>query len=76
MIIDLILDRKDGLAYNPISFYNSCKRYEKSFGFHFSISRAMEGGVEQKVKHLLCEYIFSQGYNPEICDYVNSVNWM
>ena len=76
MIVDLILDRKDGLAYNPISFYNSCKNYESSFNFSFSISKAMEQGVEQKVKHILCEYIFSQDYNPAICDYINSVNWL
>lgn len=76
MIIDLILDRKDGLEYKPEQFYKRCLSYEQTFNFHFSVTDAMNERIEQKVKHCLCEYIFSQGYNPELCDYINSVNWL
>jgi len=76
MIIDLILDRRDGSPYNPISFYKDCKDYEDTFNFGFSISDEMENGIEQFVKLLICRYIMENGYDPEICDYINSVNWL
>ena len=78
MIIDKILDRKDGTPYNAREFYNAMMEYEGFFKFDppFAISRAMDSGTEADVKAALCHYIISQEYNPEICDYINSVIWV
>lgn len=40
------------------------------------ITRAMDEQPEQVVKFELCRYVIENGYNPEICDYINSVNWL
>jgi hypothetical protein len=42
----------------------------------FKIARAMDMGEEEDIKRELRNYIIEQGYNPEICDYINSVNWL
>nr|WP_314662073.1 hypothetical protein [uncultured Prevotella sp.] len=77
MIIDLILDRKDGVEYNAKRFYEDCKNYESyNLGTNGSISDAMDYGEESDVKRELCFYIDDNGYNPEIKDYINSVNWL
>ena len=76
MIIDLILDRKDGHEYNAREFYYEVLEYESTFNFNRGISRAMDGGTEQDVKKALCDYVISQRYNTEICTYINSVNWL
>jgi hypothetical protein len=77
MIIDLILDRKDGFGYSPHEFYNEVMEYGKIFGeIAFKIARAMDMGEEKDVKNELCNYVIEQDYNPEICDYINSVNWL
>ena len=77
MIIDLILDRKDGFRYSPREFYDDVMEYGKIFGeMAFKIARAMDMGEEDDVKRKLCNYIIEQGYNLEICDYINSVNWL
>ena len=75
MIIDLILDRKDGFAYNAHDFYCDVMDYENDFNFNPIISRAMDSGTEKDVKNALCKYIKDNNYNPEICDYINSVKW-
>lgn len=76
MIIDLILDRKDGEPYNPKDFYTNVLAYEDTFNFEPAISKAMDYGEEEDVKRALCDYINRQNYNPSICDYINSVNWL
>ncbi|MBR6403779.1 MAG: hypothetical protein IKS48_10390 [Eubacterium sp.] len=76
MIIDLILDRKDGEPYNPKDFYTNVLAYEDVFKFEPTISKAMDYGEEEDVKRALCDYINRQNYNPSICDYINSVNWL
>lgn len=77
MIIDLILDRKDGKWYKPKTFYNEVMEYGEIFGdIAWNIARAMDEGEEDDVKEELCHYIISQGYNLSICDYINSVNWL
>lgn len=40
------------------------------------IADAMDGGTEEDVKRELCRYIDAEDYNPEIKDYVNSVDWL
>lgn len=78
MIIDLILDRKDGEPYNAKRFYNAINRYVDVFPDTnaAAIAHAMDELTEQHVKHELCEYVLVGNYNPEICDYINSVNWL
>ena len=76
MIIDLILDRKDGQEYSSREFYYDVMEYESIFHLNYEISRAMDYGTENDVKKVLCDYVIDQDYNPEICDYINSVNWL
>lgn len=83
MIIDLILDRKDDIeggytdAYNPHDFYMECMGYNSIFdGIADGITRAMDSGTEEQVKNELCLYILKNEYNPKICEFINSVNWL
>lgn len=77
MIIDLILDRKDGCEYSAREFYYECMEYGAvRVGPGYEIARAMDGGGEGDVRRELCKYIDDEGYNPAIKDYVNSVNWL
>lgn len=77
MIIDLILDRKDGCAYCARDFYNDVMRYGNIWpALAHPITRAMDEGEEPDVKNALCAYVKTAGYNPAICDYINSVSWL
>lgn len=77
MIIDLILDRKAGEAYNPRDFYYHVLDYRDVWPeLSDPITRAMDEQPEQVVKFELCRYVINNGYNPELCDYINSVNWL
>lgn len=77
MIIDLILDRKDGDAYSPREFYNAVQEYGEVFGdVAWNITRAMDEGSELDVKAVLCRYIIDNGYNEKTCEYIISVNWL
>lgn len=73
MIIDLILDRKDGDEYNARKFYRRVTEYGK---IGFEISFAMDCEEEPEVKAALCNYIDYGNYNPAIKDYINSVQWL
>jgi len=90
MIIDLILERKGGAMvdktikapkgmvamtpiYNARRFYNAVVAYNE---MGFTIASALDSGTEQDVKRTLCEYITVNDYNLEICDYINSVEWL
>lgn len=73
MIIDKILDRKDGDPYTPKQFYNDVVQYgEPGFG----IASAMDDGDDLDVKNELCAYIIDNDYNMAVCDYIRSVNWL
>ena len=77
MIIDEILERKEGMPYNSKDFYDYVSYWaETDNDVGTGIARALDGGTEEDVKRELCKYIKEQGYNPEICDYINSVNWL
>ena len=77
MIIDSILDRKDGEPYDAKKFYLDIMGYAETWpDLADPITRAMDGGTNEDVRNALCDYIVSQGYNPSICDYVNSVEWI
>jgi len=71
MVIDFILDRKDGYGYDTKEFYDACMAYEE-----FDIARALDSGTEKDVKKALCNYIIDNDYNKSICKYINSVNWL
>lgn len=76
MIIDLILNRKDGDNYDPHNFYLEVMDYEALFNFDRSISYAMDHLEEAQVKRALCDYITNNNYNENIKDYIKSVNWL
>ena len=73
MIIDKILDRKDGELYNARDFYFDVLQYSRTGD---EITRAMDGGTEDDVKKALCDFITGNEYNPQICDYIKSVEWL
>lgn len=75
MIIDVILDRKCGCDYTPSALI----RYtdEGVYGTDFRyILEAFWTGRNSAVQDALCRYIDTQGYNPEIKDYVKLENWL
>lgn len=74
MIIDKILDRYDGDAYDPEDFYKAMMSYEE--GTDFKISRALDSGEEEDIKRELCAYIDDGNYNPKIKTFINSVKWL
>lgn len=61
------------LKYDAHKFYYDVFRYGE---IGHEITRAMDGGTEQDVRRALCDYIVANGYNNEICEYVNSRNWL
>lgn len=73
MIIDLILERKDGTKYSPKKFYNDVTGYGE---IGWDISEALDSGEESDVKIMLSNYIIDNDYNPDIIDYINSVQWL
>lgn len=78
MIIDLILDRKDGVPYSAHDFYIACRGYEQlQIGTHGEdISIAMDYGDNKDVQRVLCQYIDRNEYNPAIKDYIRSQVWV
>lgn len=73
MIIDLILDRKDGQDYNSREFYHEVMKYGD---VGHEITRAMDEGEERDVKQALYKYIINNEYSLDICRYINKVNWL
>ena len=76
MIIDEILDRKDGGAYDAKDFYSFVMEEESIWDLPRDISRALDSGENEDVQKALCNYIIEQGYNPAICDFVKSQVWI
>lgn len=73
MIVDLILDRKDGKKYKAEEFYRSCVLYGN---VGTDITAAMDYGTEKDVKKALKEYIDDQEYNPMIKSFIDAVDWL
>lgn len=73
MIIDLILDRRDGEPYNPKRFYNDVMKYGV---IGHGIADAMDNGNEFDVKQAIIKYMIDCEYNKDIAEYVASVNWL
>ena len=78
MIVDLILDRKDGYPYDAHEFYNEIRDYERlGVGVPDErISIAMDYGDNQDVQRTLCEYIYMNGYPDSIQNYIRSQQWI
>lgn len=74
MIIDLILDRRDGEQYRSKEFYDYCAGYIGGIGD--GIARAMDSGTESDVKIELIKYVLLNGYYHEICKYILEVDWL
>lgn len=60
--------------YSPKKFYDKVLAYGGKFAEQ--ITYAMDYFGESLVKKTLCEYIIGNDYNPKICDYINSVDWL
>lgn len=74
MVVDIILDRKDGFTYSIDEFADL---YDQATSFGFvELARAIDSGTEEDVKRELKNYIDEQGYNEEIKDYIDSVDWV
>lgn len=73
MIVDTILDRKDGQPYNAHAFYSDVVA-RGEIGGH--VADMMDGGTNEDVQGALCKYIIDNDYNRDICDYIKSVNWL
>ena len=76
MVIDYILDRRDGVLYCAKRFYNYVMQENECFHMFDNLLNAMDEGTEEDVKKALNQYIDSAGYNPDIKMFVNRVNWL
>ena len=76
MVIDMILDRMDGAKYSPFDFYRYALAESDIFDVFDGITKAMVSCSEEDVKRELKKYVIEQGYNPEICNYIDSVSWL
>lgn len=77
MLVDFILDRRDGIEYDPRELYDYCNEMGAIFGdSYWNVARALDGGTNEDIRLELCAYILGGGYNPQICDYINSVDWL
>jgi len=73
MIIDLILDRKDGKQYIPRDFYNSVMNYGV---IGHEIASALDGGDEDSVQRALTRYIVDNGYCLDRVAFITSNQWL
>lgn len=74
MVVDAILDRRAGVEWDF-----SCLKYmyDTAVFFDFTdLARAIDSGEEVDVKRELGRYIDRGGYNPEIKNYIQSVEWL
>lgn len=86
MIIDLILDRKEGKnrivkngklyttnEYNAKRFYNEVMSYGQ---IGWEIAEAMDSGDNKDVQKALAHYIVDNNYNPDIIKYIQANKWI
>lgn len=77
MLIDIILNRKDGLRYSVREFYYGLVNYFFTWPNMIEpILRAVDRGNEDEVAFELCRYIVTQGYMYKHCNYIRSVKWL
>lgn len=75
MIIDIILDRREGaINYVPATHLKAI--YDYATDAHMSeLATAVDGGTEDDVKAALMCYISTCGYPLELLDYIARVRW-
>lgn len=76
MIIDLILNRKDGKEYKQKEFYNDICSYGD---IGDGIASALDGGLNHDIEYELIKYTIDNGYDNidgHICDYIRKVKWL
>ena len=83
MIIDIILDRREGaINYDAATHLKSIYDYA-TFSHMNNLAAAVDGGTEDDVKAALMDYVISGGCNPDIhhhnfldlCLFINRVRW-
>lgn len=74
MIIDTILDRRDGCAYGHDDMTYMHEDAEM-FGFS-DLACALDSGSDDDIRRELCRYIDDGGYLQDLKKYVNSVDWI
>ena len=75
MIIDIILDRKEGaIDYAPETHLKAIYDYATDARMS-DIARALDSGNETDVKAALMRYITVCGYPLDLLDYIASVRW-
>ena len=83
MIIDIILDRKDGaISYDASKHLKAIYDYATDAGMT-ELATAVDGGTEDDVKAALMDYVISGGCNPDIhhhnfldlCLFIKAVRW-
>lgn len=75
MIIDVILDRKDGaIDYAPETHLKAIYDYATDAGMT-ELATAVDGGTEDDVKAALMRYITACGYPSPLLDYIAGVRW-
>ena len=63
--------------YTAKNFYDGLMLYNGSMpDIAGAIIDAMDGGTEEDVKKELCYYIIGNEYNKNICDYIQSKEWL
>jgi hypothetical protein len=71
MIIDKILDKRDGDKVKLSDIYNQAMIWEMDY-----VSRALDSGDENDIKKALCDYIDNNNYNPSIKDFIMKATWL
>lgn len=75
MIIDVILDRRDGaIDYDAQTHLKAIYDYATDAGMT-DIARALDSGNENDIKAALMRYITVCGYPSALLDYIASVRW-
>ncbi len=77
MLVDLILDRMDGVSYSPSELEEEVKEYCETFPSYIPVYNALINGSEDEVKDELCRYIDDEWNGSRVIkDYINNVNWL
>ena len=75
MIIDEVLNRKDGQPYEPKALYDYVTRCLDVDGAE-QIATALDSGENRDVQNALCYYIDAHEYRPALKQYIQSVQWI
>ena len=75
MIIDIILDRREGaISYDAATHLKAIYDYATDAGMT-ELATAVDGGNDEEVKAALMRYITVCGYPSALLDYIASVRW-